>query len=132
MGYRRVGGVRRSHDSDRGRWTPGHHHSSPPSPFPISDPGFLKRGPVCRTLNAWSGVFGASLIAFFAFTGFEGLANIAEEVKSPGSTIPRAILITLVLTTLLYVLVVWVALNVIPLDELGTDAGLRSLACSSG
>jgi amino acid transporter len=70
--------------------------------------------------GAWAGVLGASLIAFFAFTGFEGLANIAEEVKSPGWTIPRAILITLVLSTLLYVLVVWVALNVIPHDELGT------------
>lgn len=69
---------------------------------------------------AWTGVLSASLIAFFAFTGFEGIANIAEEVKSPGRTIPRAILITLVLTTLLYVLVVWVALNVIPHDELGT------------
>lgn len=70
---------------------------------------------------AWTGVLGASLIAFFAFTGFEGLANIAEEVKSPGWTIPRAILITLALTTLLYVLVVWVTLNVIPHDELGTE-----------
>jgi len=69
---------------------------------------------------AWTGVLSASLIAFFAFTGFEGIANIAEEVKSPGWTIPRAILITLVATTLLYVLVVWVALNVIPHDELGT------------
>ncbi|HEX2842087.1 APC family permease [Hyphomicrobium sp.] len=77
--------------------------------------------PGLSNANAWSGVLGASLIAFFAFTGFEGLANIAEEVKSPGWTIPRAILITLVLTTLLYVLVVWVALNVIPHDELGTD-----------
>jgi len=77
--------------------------------------------PGLSNANAWSGVLGASLIAFFAFTGFEGLANIAEEVKSPGWTIPRAILITLVLTTLLYVLVVWVALNVIPHDELGMD-----------
>jgi amino acid transporter len=70
--------------------------------------------------GAWTGVLGASLIAFFAFTGFEGLANIAEEVKSPGWTIPRAIFITLLLTTLLYVLVVWVALNVIPHDELAS------------
>lgn len=71
--------------------------------------------------GAWTGVLGASLIAFFAFTGFEGLANIAEEVKSPGWTIPRAILITLAFTTLLYVSVVWVVLNVIPHDELGTE-----------
>ncbi|MGE0022412.1 MAG: APC family permease [Hyphomicrobium sp.] len=75
--------------------------------------------PGLEDTGAWAGVLGASLIAFFAFTGFEGLANIAEEVKSPGWTIPRAILITLVLSTLLYVLVVWVALNVIPHDELG-------------
>lgn len=68
--------------------------------------------------GAWTGVLGASLIAFFAFTGFEGLANIAEEVKSPGRTIPRAILATLILTTLLYVSVVWVVLNVIPHSEL--------------
>lgn len=71
--------------------------------------------------GAWTGVLGASLIAFFAFTGFEGLANIAEEVKAPGWTIPRAILITLALTALLYVAVVWVALNVIPHNELGTE-----------
>jgi APA family basic amino acid/polyamine antiporter len=76
--------------------------------------------PALNDADAWAGVLGASLIAFFAFTGFEGLANIAEEVKSPGKTIPRAILITLVLSTLLYVLVVWVALNVIPHDDLGT------------
>jgi basic amino acid/polyamine antiporter, APA family len=75
--------------------------------------------PDSSNFRAWSGVLGASLIAFFAFTGFEGIANIAEEVKSPGWTIPRAILVTLVLTTLLYVLVVWVALNVIPHEELG-------------
>ena len=68
---------------------------------------------------AWSGVLSASLIAFFAFTGFEGLANIAEEVKNPARTLPRAIFITLGLTTLLYVLVVWVALVAVPRGELG-------------
>jgi APA family basic amino acid/polyamine antiporter len=75
----------------------------------------------------WTGLLGASLIAFFAFTGFEGMANIAEEVKAPGRTIPRAILITLLLTTLLYVLVVWVVLNVMPHDELGTAGAPLSL-----
>ncbi|MCC7250558.1 APC family permease [Hyphomicrobium sp.] len=84
------------------------------SRLPEAWPGLTNAG-------AWAGVLSASLIAFFAFTGFEGIANIAEEVKSPGWTIPRAILITLALTTLLYVLVVWVTLNVIPHDELGTE-----------
>jgi APA family basic amino acid/polyamine antiporter len=76
--------------------------------------------PALNDADAWAGVLSASLFAFFAFTGFEGLANIAEEVRSPGKTIPRAIFITLALSTLLYVLVVWVALNVIPHGDLGT------------
>jgi amino acid transporter len=59
---------------------------------------------------AWAGVLSATLLAVFAFIGFESLANVAEEVENPQRTLPRAIFLTLALTTLLYVLVVWVAL----------------------
>ncbi len=76
---------------------------------------------------AWSGVLSAALIAFFAFTGFEGLSNIAEEVKNPARTLPRAIFITLGLSTLLYVLVVWVALVAVPRAELGAAGAPLSL-----
>jgi APA family basic amino acid/polyamine antiporter len=55
-------------------------------------------------------VIGASLLAVFAFIGFEGLVNIAEEMKDPRRTLPRAILLTLATTTVLYVAVAWVAL----------------------
>jgi basic amino acid/polyamine antiporter, APA family len=57
-----------------------------------------------------AGVMTATLFGVFAFIGFEGLANIAEEVEEPERTLPRAIFITLALTTVLYVLVVSVAL----------------------
>lgn len=77
---------------------------------------------------AWSGILGAALIAFFAFTGFEALANIAEEVKRPRWTIPRAILVTLAVTTLLYMAVVWVVLNVLSPAELGGEAAPLSRA----
>jgi amino acid transporter len=60
--------------------------------------------------EAWAGVLSATLLAVFAFLGFEGIANVAEEVTDPQRTLPRAIFLTLALTTLLYVLVVWVAL----------------------
>jgi len=60
--------------------------------------------------GAWAGILSATLLAVFAFIGFEALANVAEEVEDPGRTLPRAIFMTLALTTLLYVLVVWVAL----------------------
>ena len=76
---------------------------------------------------AWSGILGAVLLAFFAFTGFEGLANIAEEVKEPSRTLPRAIFLTLALVTLLYVVVVWVALIAVPHAELATSTAPLSL-----
>lgn len=78
-------------------------------------------------VGTWSGILSAVLLAFFAFTGFEGLANIAEEVKDPARTLPRAIFITLALVTLLYVAVVWVALIAVPHDELATTTAPLSL-----
>lgn len=77
--------------------------------------------------TAWTGIMGTVLLAFFAFTGFEGLANIAEEVKDPARTLPRAIFLTLALVTLLYVIVVWMALLAVPLEELGATAAPLSL-----
>ncbi len=76
---------------------------------------------------AWSGILSAVLLAFFAFNGFEGLANIAEEVKEPARTLPRAIFLTLILVTLLYAVVVWVALIAVPHDELATSTAPLSL-----
>ncbi|MFA5901405.1 MAG: amino acid permease [Hyphomicrobium sp.] len=76
---------------------------------------------------AWVGIASAILLAFFAFTGFEGLANIAEEVKQPSRTLPIAIFLTLALVTLLYVLVVWVSLVAVPREELARTAAPLSL-----
>ena len=67
------------------------------------------------------------LLAFFAFIGFEGLANIAEEVKDPARMLPRAIFLTLLLVTLLYVAVVWVALVAVPRADLAATAAPLSL-----
>ena len=66
------------------------------------------------------GLIGAALLAVFAFIGFEALVNVAEELNAPQRTLPRAIFLTLALTTVLYVLVVWVALVAVPPAELAT------------
>jgi basic amino acid/polyamine antiporter, APA family len=75
----------------------------------------------------WSGIFSASLLAVFAFTGFENLANIAEEVKRPERVLPQAIFLTLAITTALYVLVVWVALLAVPPAELASSKAPLSM-----
>lgn len=68
--------------------------------------------------SAWLAIAGTSLIAVFAFIGFEHLVNIAEELKTPTRTLPRALFLTLGLTALFYALVVWVAVTAVPPEEL--------------
>jgi len=77
--------------------------------------------------GAWSGIFAASLLAFFAFIGFEDMVNVAEEVKRPGKTLPRAIILTLVVATALYIVVVSVAVLTIPMEQLTTSAAPLAL-----
>jgi APA family basic amino acid/polyamine antiporter len=75
----------------------------------------------------WAGVGFASLLAFFAFIGFEDLANVAEEAKSPERDLPRAMAITLVVSTVLYVAVAAVAVSAVPPAELGASKAPLSL-----
>lgn len=55
------------------------------------------------------GVVAGAFVAFYAYVGFEDIANVAEEVQEPARTLPRAILISLIITTTLYMLVSTVA-----------------------
>jgi len=96
------------------------------------DPGILSDLPLALggfdAPGVWPGVLGASLIAFFAFIGFEGMVNVAEEVKKPERTLPLAIGITLAVSTVLYIAVVWVVIRSVTPAELATTSAPLSLA----
>lgn len=68
------------------------------------------------------GIFQGTALAFFAFTGFEDLANIAEEVKQPEKNLPRGILFSLSIAGLLYLGVSWIATAIIPGKVLGQSS----------
>ncbi len=74
-----------------------------------------------------SALLSTILLAVFAFIGFESLANTAEEVRDPARTLPRAILLTLLISTVLYMLVVWISLVAVPLPELTASTAPLSL-----
>lgn len=74
--------------------------------------------PTHLDLPIWAGIGATALLAVFSFIGFEHLVNVSEEMIAPNRTLPRALFITLGLTTLLYALVVWVAVVVVPPAEL--------------
>jgi amino acid transporter len=60
--------------------------------------------------QAWGGIFGGAFLAFYAFIGFEDMVTMAEEVKDVRRALPRAIVISVLLTILLYVVVSMIAL----------------------
>ena len=68
-----------------------------------------------------------SLLAFFAFIGFDGMVNIIEETQNPARNMPLGIFITLTIATLLYFSVAAVAVLLLPLDELGASTAPISL-----
>jgi len=95
----------------------------------LTEPDLLNRLPSVLPDNldgeVWASIVGASLLAFFAFIGFEDMVNVAEEVREPERTMPRAIFITLIIATLLYFMVAAIAVLSVPLDELAeSDAPL--------
>jgi amino acid transporter len=77
--------------------------------------------------SVWGGILSASLLAFFAFVGFEDIANVAEEVIEPHRTMPRGIILTLVVATVLYFLVVSVVVLVVPMADLAGSAAPLAL-----
>ncbi len=70
---------------------------------------------------AWGGVLSAALLAFYAFIGFEDMVNVAEEVKDVRRNLPLAILLTLLISTLLYVLLTLRAVLAVPPAELASS-----------
>lgn len=68
------------------------------------------QGLVLPPLSAWPGVFAATAMVFFVYIGFEDVANFAEESRHPRRDVPRAIVWSVVVTSAMYLLVVWAVL----------------------
>ena len=78
--------------------------------------------------GVWSGVVYGAVLAFYAFIGFEDIVNIAEETRDASRIVPRAILLTLAVTTILYISVALLAVTAVPTGELAaSDAPLTLL-----
>lgn len=73
------------------------------------------------------GVFAGAFLAFYAYIGFEDMVNVAEEAKNPSRTMPLAILISLVVSTVLYLLVVIVSTTVVSPAELADSSAPLTL-----
>jgi basic amino acid/polyamine antiporter, APA family len=68
-----------------------------------------------------AGVVSAAALIFFAFIGFDEVITLAEETQEPTRTVPRALLLALGLSTLLYVGVAVSAVSVVGPDALAAS-----------
>jgi basic amino acid/polyamine antiporter, APA family len=68
----------------------------------------------------WYGVLAGASIVFFAFIGFDIVATMAEETKNPQRDVPRGILVTLGIVTVLYVAVSVVLSGMVSYTQLRT------------
>ena len=93
--------------------------------------GMQKLGSVdyFQILHGMEGLIRAGVLIFFSYLGFQGITQLAEETKRPEKTIPKAIIYSIIITTIIYILVGISAVSVIPGSELaGEKAPLASIA----
>lgn len=69
-----------------------------------------------------TGVITAASLVFFAYIGFEGMANLSEEMKKPERDLPKAIVLALGISTVLYIMVALAAVSVVGWSELSKSS----------
>jgi len=83
------------------------------------------------------GIMSGAAIIFFAYIGFDAISTTAEETKNPQRDLPRAMIATLIICTVLYIGVTLVLTGMVQWQELGVGdplakalegAGLQRLA----
>lgn len=64
-------------------------------------------------------IFETSALVFTSYLGFAQIANVAGEVTEPGKNLPRAMIGSVVIVALLYVLTIFVATSTVGAERLG-------------
>jgi len=66
----------------------------------------------------WSGVVRGAGVVFFAYVGFDAVSTAAAEARNPQKTIPRGLLLTVLISTVLYVSIGLVLTGLVPYHTL--------------
>lgn len=79
----------------------------------------------------YSGIFTAAALIFFAYIGFEDIVNVSEETKKPRKIIPRALILAVVISTILYVFTSISAVSLARPESLSKSSAPLALAVSN-
>jgi APA family basic amino acid/polyamine antiporter len=108
-----------------------YHPFVPPAADPVSGSGLT------QPLAQWAfglqpqtfgvlGIISAASVVFFAYIGFDVVATTAEEARDPQRDLPRGILGSLAICTVLYVAVALVITGMVPYDRIDPNAALAA------
>ncbi|EPA06820.1 APC family permease [Candidatus Nitrosarchaeum limnium] len=87
--------------------------------FTISDPDPVN---YFESPTGFTGIIIAFVLIFFAFIGFEDMANVAEEVRNPKKIIPRAIILSVIISGTIYVLVSLAVVRAVNWEDLSLSS----------
>ena len=97
--------------------------------IPQRAPNYLSFNP---SIDPLIGVLLGAAVFYFAFTGFELQPTLSEETKKPRKTMPLAIILALTITSLLYLLVAFSVVRLLPWDVLAeSNAPLADAAAAA-
>lgn len=82
-------------------------------------------------IESFENTLAATATLFFIYTGFEHMAALGSEVKNPGKTIPRAFLLTMLITTIIYLFISFTILNISNPSKLANEDSPLSVAASN-
>jgi basic amino acid/polyamine antiporter, APA family len=82
--------------------------------------------------NGLNGILSGASLIFFAYIGFDAVSTTAEEAKNPQRDIPRAMIATLGICTVLYAAVTLVLTGMVSWKDLGVGDPLAKALQSAG
>ena len=82
--------------------------------------------------NGASGVLKGVAAVFFAYIGFDALATVAEECKDPQRDLPKGMINSLLIATVLYILIALALTGMVKYSELNNEAFLANAFLSRG
>lgn len=78
------------------------------------------------------GMIAGAAVIFYAYIGFDSVSTHAEEAKVPSKDVPKGIIYSLIICTILYVLVAFVLTGMVPYDQINIDAPVSEAFQSIG
>jgi APA family basic amino acid/polyamine antiporter len=80
----------------------------------------------------WSGVMEGAALVFFAYIGFDALSTAVEEALEPQRSIPKAIVISLLICTVIYIIVSALLTGIVPYTALNVQSPVAEALLTIG